>query len=369
MKTRWMPAAAALAVVLALSGCGMKPEEAAAKVQESLDAAKESAEKDQALQDYILAEAGLDMQGLPAEGHAEALAGIRSACSLSASSAEKTKEGFSVTVDIAPADIAISEDAYQETFKKAVIAAKDAGIPFSGLTEAELAPYLADALLPLAAEGAAQSADTLQKTVAVTKDGEVDAEAVSAIMDEMVRVTWPEKPDDLLDYTKMESYFDLPGTYTAYQDLTDVVKAEVGKSLTLELTGSVGMEMVLTLKEDGSMTFGADLDAYEKVVRGFYDQNLDALLKYAGATLEQYEQFYQLSSREEVLDKMIRDAGLAEGGAVRKQMEEQTVSGTWYVMGNSVCCSESNMEFEMQDDGSFLYKESDLELNLVKKTD
>ena len=109
MKKKMLLSAVTLALVLAMSGCGgMKPEEAAARVQESLDAAKESAEKDQELQDLLLEGAGLDLQGQSAENHAEVLARVRSAIGLTASSAEKTEDGFAVTVDVVPVGIGIT---------------------------------------------------------------------------------------------------------------------------------------------------------------------------------------------------------------------------------------------------------------------
>ena len=368
MKKKMLLSAVTLALVLAMSGCGgMKPEEAAARVQESLDAAKESAEKDQELQDLLLEGAGLDLQGQSAENHAEVLARVRSAIGLTASSAEKTEDGFAVTVDVVPVGIGITEEAYLDAYKKAVTSFKDAEIPFSGLYDSDIAIAATEEFLTLAADQAVQGTDARQETVAVTKEGEVDEEAVSAIMDDTVQITWPEISSFAKDEAKMTAYFDLPGTYVGQHDLTDAIKKGISDTINVEMTGKVMMELVLSLNEDHTMRLAVDIDKYVEEVRAFYDENLDSLAAAAGATLDQYMQYYKVTSRDQVLDKLMEVAGFGEGGSARKQLEDTTVSGNWYVDRDSIYCEGNYTRLDMQDDGSLLYEEPGAEIFLIKQ--
>ena len=365
MKIRYLLAAAAAAAMLAMTGCGMKEEDAVKAVQEKLDAAA-AAQTGQELQDLILEGAPGSLTGFSADENGEILSGIASHMSFTSSGAEKTEDGFRVTVDAVPVSIEILPGEYMETYKDICGRAREQGLSPEDLKGEAFGQMAADAFLALAGQKACEGQGE-QYSVDITAKGETDENALSDIIRSGAAVTWPDIAEETLTETACVILYDLPGTYLGTADLTENVASEVDKAFGVESEGQIFMDMYLELKEDYTMDFRVDTARFVQSTREYYDKNLDRWFASQGGSVDALVRSGQFGSRDEILDYLIKSAGYDEESGSLPAIDSSSFSGTWYFEDGAVMITDKTDRFERQEDGSLVSFIEDMEISFVKQ--
>jgi hypothetical protein len=365
MKLKHLLVIAVAGCLLALTGCGMKGEEAVKLVQEKLDEAAE-AMTDQEVQDLILEGAPWDLAGLPAEDHADLLAGIRSKASVQASSAEKTEDGFTVTVDVTPVTFEFTEEEVMEACRNLLFTARDQGLSPEDLKGDAFRQTAAETFLSMAA-GKAAPAESFQDTADITAKGEMDEKAVPDILKKTFAFAWPAISEETLTGEACVILYDLPGTYLGRGDLTEKVSGEVDKTFGVESEGTLLMDLYLVLNDDYTMDFYADTAQFVQATREYYDKNLDKWFGSMGTTVEKVVQAGQYSSRQEILDSLLKSAGYDAATNTLPAVDNTAYSGTWHFEDGAVVIDGTEDRFVRQEDGSLVSFFEDKEISFVKQ--
>lgn len=365
MKLKLWSVIFAAALAAALAGCGMKEEDAVKAVQEKLDEAS-AALTDQELQDMILEEAPLQLTGLSAENSKEALAGIRSGASFTASAAQKTENGFTVTVDAVPASVSVTEDEFMEAYEALCVSAVDMGLSPEDVKGDVFGQMAAEALLDLAGQKVSQG-EALQYTVDLTAKGEMEENAVSDIVHAGTSVSWPVVSEETLEETACVIIYDIPGTYAGTADLTKNVAAQLDKVFGVASEGTILMDMYLELNGDYSMKFYVDTAQFVQSTRAYYDRNLDKWIKSQGNSVEALISSGRFSSREAILDYLMKSAGYDMENGTVPAIDALAFDGTWYFEDGAVMITGKTDRFDRQEDGSLLSVIDDMEVPFVKQ--
>ena len=365
MKLKHLLVIAAAGGLLALTGCGMKGEEAVKLAQEKLDEAAE-AMTDQEVQDLVLEGAPWDLAGLPAEEHADLLAGIRSKALTAASAAEQAEEGFTVTVDVTPAGGEFTEEEVMEACRALLSSAGEMGLSPEDLKGDEFREMAAEVFLSMAADRAAKG-ETLQDTLAISAKGETDENAAPDILKKSIAFAWPDIAEDTLTAEACKVLYDLPGTYLGRGDLTEKVSGEVDKTFGVESEGTLMMDLYLVLNDDYTMDFYADTAQFVQATREYYDKNLDKWFSSMGTTVEKVVQAGQYSSRQEILDSLLKSAGYDAATNTLPAVDNTAYSGTWHFEDGAVVIDGTEDRFARQEDGSLLSFFEDREISFVKQ--
>lgn len=365
MKLRHLAAAAALGAFLALTGCGMKETEAVKQVQEKLDQALE-ARTGQEVQELVLKGAPGDPAGISAETHEELLAKITSLASAAASSAEKTEEGFTVTVDVVPAGGEFTGEEVMEAYRALLFSAREMGLSPEDVKGDAFREMAADSFLAMAADRAAAGAAS-RYTLDITEKGEMDENAVSDLVSGTIAFAWPEISPEDLTQEACRILYDLPGTYLGTGDLTKKVSAEVDKTFGVESEGTLLMDMYLVLNDDYTMEFYPDTAGFVEATRAYYDKNLDKWFGSMGITVDKVIESGQYSSRQEILDSLLRSAGYDAATNTVPSLDASAYSGTWHFEDGAVVIDGKEDSFQRQEDGSLLSVFEDMEISFERQ--
>ena len=148
-------------------------------------------------------------------------------------------------------------------------------------------------------------------------------------------------------------YYELPvtditGDYVAVADLTDVFADSLTSStgVDMDLTGTIEMEFLLSLSEDGSFVFSFSAeDLYNSLV-SFINDNLDSMFMSAfGATsVDELESYAQLLGYADY-DELKADLGDQIEEAITSELiEDYEQTGTYEVEGNTITMYVDGME-------------------------
>jgi hypothetical protein len=269
-------------------------------------------------------------------------------------------------VDVTPVTFEFTEEEVMEACRNLLFTARDQGLSPEDLKGDAFRQTAAETFLSMAA-GKAAPAESFQDTADITAKGEMDEKAVPDILKKTFAFAWPAISEETLTGEACVILYDLPGTYLGRGDLTEKVSGEVDKTFGVESEGTLLMDLYLVLNDDYTMDFYADTAQFVQATRDYYDKNLDKWFGSMGTTVEKVIQSGQYSSRQEILDSLLKSAGYDAATNTLPAVDNTAYSGTWHFEDGAVVIDGTEDRFVRQEDGSLVSFFEDKEISFVKQ--